>query len=195
MASSNVEIANVALQRLGSKTIVSLTEDSQEARAANAVFNHVIDYVTSRHSWDGAMKRVSLPALSEDPEHEFSNAYELPSDFLRLHEWPKEMEPFAIEDNRILTNEGAPLEVVYIRQVRTAAEMGIYLQEAVTWRLAEELAIKLTGSDSTRQRMAEQFRNTLNQVMVHDNQQRPRTDRYRSTRWLDARQNGTLPAT
>ena len=55
---SEVDICNRALSKLGAARITSLTEDSVNARACNAMYESVRDAELRAHPWNFAMKRV-----------------------------------------------------------------------------------------------------------------------------------------
>ena len=84
MAYSVVGVINMALQRIGVKRIVSLTEDSDQAIAANTVYEYIRDEVLSAKDWKFAKRRVALAQNVATPEYGYDYAYTLPSDFLRL---------------------------------------------------------------------------------------------------------------
>lgn len=84
MAYSVVGIVNMALQRIGVKRIASLTENSDQAIAANAVWEYIRDEVLSAKDWKFAKTRVVLAQNVTTPEYTYDYAYTLPTDFLRL---------------------------------------------------------------------------------------------------------------
>jgi hypothetical protein len=65
MAISNVDICNVALNHLGQRAITALTEQSNEARKCNLIFNIARDSVLRSHDWSFAAKTEALAVLSE----------------------------------------------------------------------------------------------------------------------------------
>lgn len=152
---SNVEIANRALQKLGAKRIVSLTEDSRNGRAVNACFEIVKRSVLTSHPWSAAIKRVQLAADSSGPDFGPTNSYTLPSDFLRLLPPDPDLNQndldWQIEGRKILTDDSAPLDVRYIYDVTDPNEMGELLREAISMKIAYELAEELTQSNSKKQ--------------------------------------------
>ena len=62
---SEVDIANRALQKLGAESIVSLTQDSENARACNLCYEPIRDAELRAHPWNFAIKRASLAADSK----------------------------------------------------------------------------------------------------------------------------------
>lgn len=84
MAYSVVDIANLALIRIGVKNISSLTENSVQAITANTTWQYIRDEVLSVKEWAFAKTRVALAKNLIAPAYGFSYAYTLPTDFLRL---------------------------------------------------------------------------------------------------------------
>jgi len=84
MAYSVVGVINMGLSRIGIKRIASLTEDSTQAIAANAVWEYVRDEVLEAKDWRFAKTRVALAQNAATPEYGYDYAYTLPVDFLRL---------------------------------------------------------------------------------------------------------------
>ncbi len=145
---SEVSICNEALQELGGSRIVSLTQDSVEARACNAIYAETRDQLLRRYAWSFAKTRAQLAASATEPAFEFDNAYPLPSDCLRVL-LPQDADcDWTIEGRQILTNWGAPLEVVYLRQITDPNTMDVLFRRALAGELAMKLAEPLTQSNS-----------------------------------------------
>ena len=81
---SVVQICNGALNQLGASTILTLTEDSKNARLCNARYENVRDAVFRHHPWNCLQKRLALPADTEAPAWGFTKQFTLPADCLRL---------------------------------------------------------------------------------------------------------------
>jgi hypothetical protein len=149
---SKVEIANRALQLLGAKRIVSLSEDSRNARAINAAFEPVKLAELRKHPWCFATKRVQLPASATAPAFTRANSFPLPSDFIRLLSQDPEVNfndlDWIIEGRNIITNDGAPLDVRYIYDVTDPNEMDVLFRETLSAKLAEQLCEEITQSNT-----------------------------------------------
>ena len=72
---SVVDICNGALNQLGASTILSLTEDSKNARLCNARYTQVRDSVFRSHPWNCLQKRVQLAADTDTPAWGFTKQY------------------------------------------------------------------------------------------------------------------------
>ncbi len=101
---SVVEICNGALNQLGASTILTLTEDSKNARLCNARYLNVRDAVFRHHPWNCLLKRAQLPADTETPAWGFTKQFTLPSDCLRLIKILDYESDHVVEGRKILSH-------------------------------------------------------------------------------------------
>jgi hypothetical protein len=148
---SEVDISNRALQKLGAKRIVSLSDASSSARACNAAYPSVRDALYEDHDWNFTIERVQLPADSATPEFGKSYSYTLPADFIRLAPpYPEENDPsidWQIENGCILTNYSPPLNVRYVSRVIDPNKMTPLFRELLATEMAFELCEEITQSN------------------------------------------------
>lgn len=166
---SDVQIANRALSKLGDKTIVSLTENSNQGRALNECYVLVRQNEIRRHPWHFAKKRASLAASVDTPEFDFEYQYTLPSDCLRV------LMPFSgsesvqadnrvdwkIEGRNILSNQEGPLLISYLADITDPNQFDVAFIDVFASRLAMEVAMRLTGSTEKRKNAAEEYKTSL----------------------------------
>lgn len=139
---SVVDLCNRALQRLGESPITSLSDDSTRARECSRVYEFARDGELRRYIWNFSRARVSLAASSTPPAFGYDNAYPLPSDFIRLHP-DNQVTDWQIEDGHILTDDEAPLNVVYIKRQTDVNKFDPLFFEALSARMALEMAERL----------------------------------------------------
>ena len=197
---SKVAIVNLALAKLGSRPIQSLQDPVKSARVMGAIYDTIADQELARHFWKFALKRRLIDeALSTEPRGPFRYVYPLPSDWLTsvwignlptgitldrfegdpLAEW-------AHEGRMILSNEAAPLALLYVARVTDSTLYHTTFVEMLSCRLAMEAAASLTDS-STRWEMArEQYQEARREAKRLNAIMDP--PRYVSgDSWLDAR--------
>lgn len=149
---SKVEIANRALQLLGAKRIVSLTEDSRNARAINAAYEPIKLAELRKHPWACATKRAQLAASATAPIFTRARSFPLPSDYIRLLPPDPEVNfndlDWIIEGRNIITNDDAPLDVRYVYDVTDPNEMDVLFRECLAAKLAEALCEEITQSNT-----------------------------------------------
>jgi len=162
---SEVEIANAALQKLGAKRINALTEDSVNARACNACYSRLRDAELRAHTWNFAKMRKGLAADVDAPEFGKARSFQLPADWLRMLSPYPEMNlndlDWEIEGKKIYTNDSAPLQIRYVRQVTDPNEMDALFRESLSARMASEMCEQLTQSNTKKQLLDGGYKSTI----------------------------------
>ena len=174
---TDVTIVNAALIRLGETTITALSDDIKPARLANAVYGELRDAVTRAHPWNFALARAELTANASAPTWGYANAYDLPGDpdhCLRVLSVAGEHERDArwtVEGRQIVTDLPSPIRVLYLRRVTDPNASDPLFREALSARLARELAEALGKSTSLQQAMAELYEAKLREARSADGQE------------------------
>ena len=180
---SAVDIANSALNLLGASTISAFTDDSKNARLINQRYEPVRNRVFRSHAWNCLHKRVQLAQNSTAPVVEYSYAYALPSDCLRvlkIHTGTNDSInseiDYKLEGRNIVTNEGT-VYLIYIGLVTDPNEYDTYLQESISHQLAADIAYAVT-----------------NNATLANNYMTRADERLREARFIDATENslGTI---
>ena len=180
---SAVDIANSALNLLGASTISAFTDDSKNARLVNQRYEPVRNRVFRSHAWNCLHKRVQLAQNSTAPVVEYTYAYALPSDCLRVlkvHNGStdsiKSDIDYKLEGRNIVTNEGT-VYIIYIAIDTDPNNYDTYLQESISHQLAADLAYAVTNNAT----LADKY-------MVRAD------ERLREARFIDATENslGTI---
>jgi len=100
---SQVGIANMALQRIGARLLISSpTEDSPNAIKVNAVWDMIFQEVMSERDWKFAKTRVQLQRSALIPVGGYCFAYGLPADFLRIVKPRERPEEHRIADANLI---------------------------------------------------------------------------------------------
>ena len=180
---SAVDIANSALNLLGASTISAFTDDSKNARLINQRYEPVRNRVFRGHAWNCLHKRVQLAQNSTAPVVEYSNAYALPSDCLRvlkIHNGTTDSIAssidYKLEGRNIVTDEGT-IFLIYIALDTDPNNYDTYLQESISHQLAADLAYAVT-----------------NNATLADKYMTRADERLREARFIDATENslGTI---
>ncbi len=168
MATSEVDICNSALNLIGASTILSLQEDSKVGRICNQRYPHVRDSVFRSHPWNCLIKRTALPQDTQAPEWEFSYAYTLPSDCLRILKLEYSDTVYKIEGRKIVTDENAPLKIQYVAQITDPMQYDQLLVEAIASRLASDIAYPIIGSNTLSAQMFDVYMLKLSEARFVD---------------------------
>lgn len=147
---SQVDIANRALDKLGAESIVSLDEDSENARVINRMYDIVLESMLRSHTWNCAKTRTVLSPLAATPAFDYSYQFQLPADCLRPI-FPSDVSDWSIEKGGVLlTNDGNVLNLLYVSTLDDPNDMDACFVEAFASRLAMECAEKVTQSATKR---------------------------------------------
>ena len=170
-ASSKVEIANRALIALGQKTITSFTDDSDEARAVNNCYETCRRYVLRHHIWNFAIKRASLTQRATAPSFGWDFAFILPNDCIRSMHLSDQTIKFRVEhgvDGRDLLTDTNTANLVYVADIEDTRMMDDGYVEALVYRLAWAMCMRLTGSTNKQQQMSAFFVDAMNEARYTD---------------------------
>jgi hypothetical protein len=150
---TELDICNLALQKLGAKAISSLTEDTRNGRAMALAYPIARDAELSDNPWSFAIERVQLAADATAPAFGKGYSYPLPADFLMLAP-PDATDNYndrdwEIEGNKIFTDYSAPLNVRYVKRPEVGMFTSLFV-EALSSRLARDTAEAITQSNSKK---------------------------------------------
>ena len=175
---SVVDICNSALNLLGASTISLITEDTKNARLCNQRYEPIRNRVFRSHNWNCLIKRVQLAQNSTAPVIEYTYAYQLPADCLRVlkvHNGTTDSIvsdlDYKVEQRNIVTDEGT-IYLVYIAIDTDPTNYDSYLYEAIAHQLAADLAYAITNNSTL-----------ANNYMVRAD------ERLREARFVDATEN------
>ena len=164
---STVDICNGALNQLGATTILSLTEDSKNARLCNSRYTQVRDGLFRTHPWNCLQKRVELAADTTAPAWGFSYAYTLPADCLRLLKILDYDSNYKVEGRKILSNTSS-MKILYVSRVTDPNEYDELLRETLSASLAADIAFAVTSNNTTATNMYNLFQDKLKDARFVD---------------------------
>ena len=188
MPTSNVAIANRALQKLGAERVESLTQDHPNARSMNACFEAVRDAELRRYDWSFAIKRASVAADADVTLWGNWNKYSLPGDFLRLllDNESNSVVDWRIEGIYIVTGDDAPLEFRYIARIEDPNYFDLLFIEAFASKLALECCEEITQSASKKDRIQGEYTFAVNEAKRLGSIERAEQDPPEDE-WIEAR--------
>jgi hypothetical protein len=184
---SAIDIANMALTRIGQKRIVAFTDDTERARLCDLYYDQARKEVLVSHPWGVASKRVSLAVDGAAPAHGYNNRFTLPGDYLRVlsvesasgHTWE-------VEGNFIVTSEDAPLKLKYTFDLEDTTRFNPTMVNCIVLRLAAHLAEKVTTSTTKKATLIQEYDIELDDAKRIDGRQRS-AQPIADTSWITAR--------
>lgn len=179
--SSETELVNSALRRVGETRITALSDVVPRAGVANDILAAERDAALVRHTWNFATTRVELAVLATAPAFEFTYAFVLPADYLRVVSvsdsnaggGSPEYKIEAVDQgsgsfvNCILCNYSR-LWLRYVRRVTTVSLMHVGFQEVLVLRMAKIFAIACANSSTLREQMDEDLKRTVREMKSID---------------------------
>lgn len=180
---STVDIANYALNIIGASNISALDENSKVGRLINQRYESVRDAVFRSHPWNCLIRRAELAQEVDAPVFGYSKQYALPTNpfCLRVLEfsngslsYPQDNMTsntggpvFVIEGRKLLTDEDTA-RIKYIARVTDPQQYDALLIDALSARLASEIAYAATGSTSVSQLADALYRDKLREARFVD---------------------------
>ncbi len=164
---SVVDICNGALNQLGASTILSLTEDSKNARLCNSRYTQVRDALFRTHPWNCLQTRLELAASSDSPAWGFTYAYTLPANCLRLLRVLDYDSNYKVEGRKILSN-ASTMKILYIARITDPNEYDELLRETLSAALGADIAYAVTSNNTTSQNMIVSYQEKLRDARFVD---------------------------
>lgn len=206
-----IDICNAAIMRLGGQQVLSLTQNSVEAMACNSQYDIVRRDLLRSHTWNFAMKRMSLAQDLNPPLFSYDFSYTLPTDCLRVVATKDQLDAYLfnyggdfngwitvsnkvdyaiadsykIEGRKILSNDGT-MSILYISDITDTTMFDSSFVELMSVRLAMVISYRITGSIQARKDLADEF-NYLLTVAQQNNGQEGTRERIEMSSWLVSR--------
>lgn len=178
---SDSDIANFALLRLGAAPILSLDDNVERARVMKTLYPVVRDAELTTHNWLFAMTRAKLAAVTTAPSWGYTNAFELPTDYLSIVQVGETVpglnlqdyrntrqSDYRLEGHQVLTDLGAPLSILYTRQVPDPSQFDALFVLALGYKLALEACEKLTQSNTKIQILDAGYKDAIIKAIRND---------------------------
>lgn len=169
MTTSSIDIANSALILLGGREITSFTDNSNEARISKNLYRSARDFVLRAYPWASLKKRANVVELAEKPISGFQFQYQLPGDSVRVLEVHSggRVNHWEVNGRAVLT-DSKPISIVYISDTVPEQNYSTQLAQALTYRLAAEMAYPVTGSNQAQVNFNSLFQNVLDEARTTD---------------------------
>jgi len=187
MAISDVDIANLALTKLGAQPIVSFGDVNKRAAAFNRSYAMLRDKLQRVWRWNFTRKYANLPAATVPPLFEYTNAYQLPDDCLRLEiasvGGPSDFgigmagmnlndfgfdrqQDYRIVGRMIYTWVTPPLKIVYAARVTDPNQFDVAFNESFAFYLAWQLCEELTGSAQKKKDAMQEYQFSIREARM-----------------------------
>lgn len=173
---SEVSICNLALSHIGAAAdISSLSESSQEAYHANLLFAETRDSVLRAHPWAFAARYKHLSVVGMAPGH-WRYQYAYPNDCLvvrRLLQDRTRDNPIPYEvglsdryNARVILTNAERATLFYTCQVTNPLVFDENFIQALSWKLAAELAMPLTRDEKRMNAAYQMYQGALAEALA-----------------------------
>lgn len=157
---SQTDIVNLALILLGDNTVVSINDNSKNARTIKAVYDTIREDELRARLWKFALTRANLASLNvSNIPAPYKYAYSVPSDCLRIIDAGNTRQVLGLlnyrtglekmydfQGNTIYTTIPSPLAVHYVQNVQETTLFDANFVTAFAAKLAMTAAKSLTDS-------------------------------------------------
>ena len=184
MAVSDIDIANLAFDKIGTQPIVSFTDVNTRAQLANRNYAMLRDKLQRTTRWNFTRTYARLAASVAVPPFEYLYAYPFPDDLLRLEiassslggGYPQGVsmpgvstgdfnnsrnQDYRIVGKEIWSNLPPPLSIIYARRVTDPNMFDSAFVDAFASYLAQEWCMQLTDSGPKKQMLMQEYRQSL----------------------------------
>lgn len=186
MYTSEADICNAALYKVGGARIIALTDNSREAKLCKDIYPKVRSRLLRSHPWGFAIKRVSIPALTVTPVFGNDKAYQLPADCLRVFKMEdEEVYPWRIEGKTLVT-DSATCKIKYVSDITDVSIYPDDFGDALAAAVAVELSYALTSDNALRRDVAAFAQQALRSARTSSAQEGA-GDRFYADEWLYSR--------
>ena len=154
---SVIDICNRALSQIGDEIgITSIDDDSKPARYCKLLYADTRDYLLRSYPWRFSLKKWRLAPVEEKPLYRFKNAFQLPTDCLRIWRLEKPLMPYEVVGKRVEANTDV-FSFLGCARIEDTTQFDAMFTEALVLRLAVELAQPLTGDTNKESYLLQKY--------------------------------------
>lgn len=159
MASSKLDIWNLALSRIGhSELVANPDEGSLASDLCGLHYDQCLDYVLEDFPWRFAKRRSTLAIIAGTPPLAWGYQYAIPADCLRIRALTNPLTRTPLAEAKIpferatdgtsnlLYTDLPDAELIYTMRITDVSRFDSSFVSALTYYLASELAIPLRGA-------------------------------------------------
>lgn len=172
---SDVSICNQALSWLGGNLIISLDDNTTEAKICKANYVPLRDAVTEEGKWTWATQRYKLLPNPQTPVYGYGQRFEIPSDVLTVVQVTQFEENandsddfnFRVEGNFIMSN----VDVIYMKGIRRIVDVSQFTTtfiQALAARIAADIAGVITESTTKEGQMLVKYERLMKTALAID---------------------------
>lgn len=159
MAVTQTDILNKALTLVGAAPVISIDDDTENARVCSRVYETALRTVLSECKWNFATKRALLSEIVNTLDFEFigeSNVYQKPTDMIRIYDTNPQRAIWREEGDYIIADSsGFGLQYVYF--LDTPSKYPGYFLEAFIDKLAADIGYSIVNSGTLAEKFIDKY--------------------------------------
>lgn len=191
---SQIQIVNLIAGHLGQDEVLSFPAQGPLGDAITQFWDTARQETLRANTWHCARKRVQLTPTTTAPAFGYSNAFNLPGDFVRFVDVNVtgfgEFRDYVREGRQLLSNS-TPLNLIYIYDLTDIDYWDADLAMGFSIKLASMAAIKITGDASLKKALEQQFKELYDEAAQADGMEDPPLQ-FAEDNWIDARWNASF---
>uniref|UniRef100_A0A6M3L139 Putative tail protein n=1 Tax=viral metagenome TaxID=1070528 RepID=A0A6M3L139_9ZZZZ len=192
MAISRTEICNKALTLVGANPIVSIDDDTQNARVVNRVYELSLKSILSEAPWVFALRR-SLLALSTDTLEWYDNSenyvYARPNEVIRIFRTNDRDAIWRVQGDYIISDTD-DLGVEYVYYNNTPSSYTASFVEAFVDKLCSDIAFMILNSKTVAENFLEKYEKVSLSKALAENAQIGTPQMMKDDAWDRAKTSG-----
>lgn len=197
-ASSQVDICNNAILKIGANPISALSQNVQAALVLTRIYDMILDEVLGAHPWGFCTVITTLAEISGEVVPGWEYLYTYPAEALEIRKvFSNAEDPNPTADDfrpvvsptsniRAIAGHYSPAYVEYTKRVTDPALYDALFVEALSCRLAAELAIPVKGETKLAVDMRSLYLFTLSEAR-RKNKREERVDKSKASSFKQAR--------
>lgn len=161
--SNKIQIINMALRRLGEQPINAIDEGSEAANIVSDMYDILLENELRSYAYRWATTTTELAVIEAEDPPDFSYAFTLPADYLQMLRivYPEtgqvlsETEWEVREGKLYLNYDEVKIKYIFLQEDTTKWDANFV--NAFAYKLAEEVALPLTGRDDLIDTMMQKY--------------------------------------
>ena len=183
---SEVQIVNSALAKLGVERISNMNDTTTRARIMNEQYGKIRNELLYSHPWSFAIKRAELASTVNTPEFGFEYEFTLPTDCLRVLETDLYAPAEWKVEGRFIYSHYDTLKIKYIREETDVTKFTPGFVELLALKLAVDTCYSLVQNASLKATLLDEYKMKVREVRAFNAQEGEGT-RFYADSWLNSR--------
>lgn len=189
---SQVKIANRALGLLGANRIVSIADNSLEAKSIANVWDDTLKSVLSEAPWGFAIESKMLNKVDRQgawSPYGVLSFFQLPSDLVKITAYSNNSAYIKRRGNFLAANV-TELGIEYVYFMKDTTQFPIKFVEALACKLAADICYDLTNSDSKAMGLLELYNGQYLPAALTENAREGSQDNIIADEWVNSMHGG-----